>query len=136
MAKQKNPAAMEHIVNSLKSNKNAVYADIKAAADKKGLKIFPVMFGRAKLLLGLVKAAPRGTGRWAKAKAAKAAKSTGMPLPTKRGPGRPRKNPLPASNGVADLSSIIQAVRNTQVDAGRYRAMLERIGSMVSEALG
>ena len=72
----------------------------------------------------------RGLGR---AKAATAA-TAGMPV-VKRGPGRPRKNALPATNGGADFSSTIQAVRNTQVDAGRYRAMLERIGSMVREVL-
>jgi len=132
MAKQKNPAAMAHIVASLEKNRNASYADIKAAADKKGLTIFPVMFGRAKLLLGYVKAAPRGTGKWARAKAAKAA-AAGMPA--KRGPGRPPKH-ASGSNGIAGLDSVLGAVRNSQVELARFRAALQRIGSMVDEALG
>jgi hypothetical protein len=49
-------------------------------------------------------------------------------------PGRPRKYPHPASNGVG-FDSILDAVRSTQADLGRYRAALERIGSMVSEVL-
>jgi hypothetical protein len=161
MAKPKNPAAMDHIVASLKKDKNASYADIKTAADKKGLTIFPVMFGRAKLLLGYVKAAPRGTGRWAQAKAAKAA-AAGMPPPAKRGPGRPRKyplpvatggdstsgaasgaptrspgrprkNPLPTSNGAVD--SLVAAVQQSQDQLGRFRALLESIHSQIGEAL-
>jgi hypothetical protein len=161
MAKPKNPAAMDHIVASLKKNKNASYADIKTAADRKGLTIFPVMFGRAKLLLGYVKAAPRGTGRWAQARAAKAAAAE-MPLPAKRGPGRPRKyplaatggdsisaaesgapmkrgpgrprkNPLPVSTGAVD--SLVSAVQQSQDMLGRFRALLENIHSMIGEAL-
>ena len=49
--------------------------------------------------------------------------------------GRPRKNPLPATNGVAGLDSILHAVRTSQADLGRYRAALERIGSMIGEVL-
>jgi hypothetical protein len=74
MAAQKAPSpALEFLVDSLKRNPKAVYADLKAKADEKKLKVFPVMFGRAKLLLGLVKAAKRGTGKFAQASAAKRA---------------------------------------------------------------
>jgi hypothetical protein len=74
MAAQKAPSpALEFLVDSLKRNPKAVYADLKAKADEKKLKVFPVMFGRAKLLLGLVKAARRGTGKFAQASAAKRA---------------------------------------------------------------
>ena len=61
-AKKQNPA-MDFIVASLKSNRSAKYADIAAAAAKKKLKIYPIMFGRAQALLGIVKSAPRGQGR-------------------------------------------------------------------------
>ena len=49
-------------------------------------------------------------------------------------PGPPRRNPLPASSG-ADFDSLVDAVRNTQADLGRYRTVLERINSMVSQEL-
>src|ERR1051325_11860492 len=73
MAAKKNTEGMAFIVESLKKSKSASYADIKAAADKKGLKVWPIMFGRAQLLLGHVKGAKRGTGKYARATAAKAA---------------------------------------------------------------
>src|SRR5215831_19778573 len=43
--------------------------------------------------------------------------------------GRPRKNAGSAVGGLDGLGSILAAVKNTQTDVGRYRALLERIGS-------
>lgn len=145
MAK-KNVEGFAFLVKALEANKNAVYADVKAAAEKKGLTVFPVMFGRAKLKLGLVK---RGQG---KAKMAAAARAAGNgvrrgpgrprknPLPAmassivRRGPGRPRKNPLPAA-GFGGLDSIVAAVRGSQQDLQRYRGALERIHAIVAGAM-
>ncbi len=76
-ARSKKPTPFDFIVAALKRNPKAVYASIRDRAAKKRLTIYPVMFGRAKLLLGLVKAKPK--------KKAKVAK---------RGPGRPRKSPV------------------------------------------
>lgn len=69
-AKPQSPA-MEFLVSSLKANRKAAYADLKAKADEKKLKVFPIMFGRAQAMLGIVKMAKRGSGKAAKAKAAK-----------------------------------------------------------------
>ena len=61
---------MTFLVAALKANRNASYADLKAKADEKKLKLFPIMFGRAQAMLGIVKSAKRGTGKFAKASAA------------------------------------------------------------------
>jgi len=178
MAAKKNTEGMAFIVDSLKKNKSATYADIKAAAGKKGLTVWPIMFGRAQLLLGHVKGAKRGTGKYAKASAAKAPggstrgrkpdassksgqvrellKSGMAPMDIAKKVGctpalvynvksslsggakklgRPRKSALPATNGVAGLDSVLSAVRNSQVELNRFRAALEQINSMVSDAL-
>jgi hypothetical protein len=137
MAAKKNTEGLAFIVEALKKNKSALYADIKEAASKKGLTIWPVMYGRAQALLGHVKVAKRGEGRFARANAAKAGRVIPAAPPesaVRRGPGRPRKDPLPVGNGVG-LDSILDAVRNTQADLGRYREALERIGSMLDEVL-
>ena len=68
---------MAFLVDQLSKNTKAVYADIKAKADARKLKLFPIMFGRAQALLGIVKSAKRGTGKFAKASAAKAAGKAG-----------------------------------------------------------
>jgi hypothetical protein len=65
---------MDFLVAELKKNKKAPYADIKAKADEKKLSLYPIMFGRAQALLGIVKSAKRGTGKFAKANRAKAGK--------------------------------------------------------------
>ena len=69
-------------------------AEIAAAAQKKGMKVFPIMFGRAKAMLGLVPSAPRGAGKATRKKAAaKAAKAkpAAAAAPTGARRGRPRK---------------------------------------------
>jgi hypothetical protein len=150
MPVKKPSAAMEFIVDSLKRNRGAAYKDIKANADKKRLKVYPIMFGRAQALLGIVKSAPRGQGKFAKAKAAAAAgvvlpkRGPGRPrknplpvfgfAPPKRGPGRPRKNPLPMAD-LSSLDGIISAVKSSQQQRERMRSALQRIQSILADAL-
>ena len=83
MAAQKSQSpSMEFLVTALKANPKAVYGDLKAKADEEKLKVFPIMYGRAQAMLGLVKSAKRGTGKAARATAARAA---GNAAPAKRG---------------------------------------------------
>jgi len=124
-AKKANPG-FEFILASLKKNPKATYKDIAAAAAKKKLKVFPIMFGRAQAMLGIVKPAPRGKGKAAKAKAAKAAG-------VKRGPGRPRKSAMPALDG--SLESIVAAVKSSEQSKERYRGALEKIQAILDDAL-
>lgn len=129
-AKKANPG-FEFIVAALKKNPKATYKDITTAAAKKKLKLFPVMFGRAQAMLGIVKQAARGKGKAAKAKAKARAKA--LPTPVKRGPGRPRKNAAPSIDG--SLESIVSAVKSSEQAKARYRSALEKIHSIISDAL-
>tara|TARA_B100001115_G_scaffold130567_1_gene98422 strand:+ start:315 stop:716 length:402 start_codon:yes stop_codon:yes gene_type:complete len=129
-AKKANPG-FEFIVAALKKNPKATYKDITTAAAKKKLKLFPVMFGRAQAMLGIVKQAARGKGKAAKAKAKARAKA--LPTPAKRGPGRPRKNAAPSIDG--SLESIVSAVKSSEQAKARYRGALEKIHSIISDAL-
>src|SRR5262245_19605989 len=70
MAAKNTTEGFQFLVEELKANKDAVYGELKEKADRKGLTVFPVMFGRAKLMLGLAKkkakaraAAPAREGR-------------------------------------------------------------------------
>ena len=138
-AKKENPA-MDLIVDMLKKNRGTSYAEIKEAAAKKKLDVYPIMFGRAQALLGIVKAKPRGQGKVAKAKAAAAAPAAApapapmFGVPVKRGPGRPRKNPLPAFDG-SSLEGIVATVKGSEAARARYRTALERIGAILTDAL-
>ncbi|MBZ0154185.1 MAG: hypothetical protein K8J09_21885 [Planctomycetes bacterium] len=131
MAAKKSSSAMEFIVESLKSNRDAKYADIQAAAAKKKLKIYPIMFGRAQTLVGIVKAAPRGQGKAARAKAKAAGVAPVAAMP-KRGPGRPPKQ---KSTTFDSLEGIVNAVKSSEQAKNRYRAALERIQAILADAL-
>ena len=64
MAAKKKPdtaKGYEFIISELKKNKKVAYATIKAAADKMGLTVYPIMYGRAQRQLGLVKASKKIT---------------------------------------------------------------------------
>jgi hypothetical protein len=127
MAAKKSNPAMEFLVDTLKSDRNAVYAEVAATAAKKKLKVYPIMWGRAKALLGYVKVAPRGQGKMAKAKA-KAAKAG-----AKRGPGRPPKAKALSFDG--SLAGIVAAVKGSEQERNRYRGALERIQAILADAL-
>ena len=84
-SKKPQSPAMQFLLESLKKDPEAAYADLKAKADGKKLQLFPIMFGRAQAMLGIVKSAKRGTGKFAKARAAKAAQApSAAPAPRGR----------------------------------------------------
>jgi hypothetical protein len=132
-AKKKNPA-MDFIVETLKSNRNAKYSDIAAAAAKKRMKIYPIMFGRAQALLGIVKSSPRGQGKAARAKQKTAKSNASNATPgVKRGPGRPRKVAVAGFDGT--LEGIVSAVKSSEQSRARYRSALEKIQAILADAL-
>src|SRR5687768_18567095 len=93
MAAQKSPSpAMEFLVDSLKKNPKAAYADLKAKADEKGLKLYPIMYGRAQLTLGIAKAG-KGKTKARAAKAAKAASAAKAAPKARAGAGRRGRQP-------------------------------------------
>lgn len=123
MASKKTKPGYDYLVSVLKKTPKAVYADVAAAAKKKGHVVYPIMWGRAKAALGLVKSKPRGS------KAAK--KPTKSRAPGRRGPGRPRKNP--AIEGT--IEGIVAAVKSSERDKARYRSALEKIQAILADAL-
>jgi hypothetical protein len=125
--KKGNPG-MAFIVNALKKNRKASYGDIAAAAAKKRLTIYPIMYGRAQALLGIVKQSPRGQGKLARAKAAAARGGA-----KRRGPGRPPKSASGGFDGT--LQGIVAAVKSSEQSKERYRKALERIEAILAEAL-
>ena len=128
---------MDFLLETLKSNRDAVYKDVAEAAKKKKLDVYPIMWGRAKALLGYVKVAPRGQGKMAKAKATAAAKTAAkIAAPVvKRGPGRPRKNAVAPTTFGNSLDSIVAAVKGSEQARAKYRSALERIHAILADAL-
>jgi hypothetical protein len=112
----------DFIVKRLEKDPQAVYADIRAAAEKAGHTVYPIMFGRAKASLGLVKSKPRGS---------KKTRAAAFPQTARRGPGRPRKAAGPAS-----LEEVVRHLRDQERDVRAMRAALERVRGVVDEVLG
>lgn len=147
-----NPA-MDFLIDFMKRNPKAVYADAAAAAKSARMAIYPIMWGRAQVLLGRVAQKPRGQGKAAKMTAAKTAKAsalapaaataTAMAPIVKRGPGRPpkirpvmvttsgRAVSIPVAN--ADLAQMQQLVDALN---GGGKAMLRYDGNGWSLAVG
>src|SRR4029453_6392495 len=86
-------------MEALKANKGAAYSDLKRKAEEKGLTVYPIMFGRAKAVLGLVKSAKRGKGK----AAAKTVRATTAKATAKRGPGRPKGGGESKSGRIREL---------------------------------
>jgi len=124
MAAKKTNPAMEFIVDSLKKNKHATYAEIAEAAKKRGHTIYPINYGRAKAMLKLVPVAPRGQGRKAAARTGR-----GPGRPPKRGPGRPPRSAAAAAGG--SLDAVITALKEGERERDRFRRALEQIRSIL-----
>lgn len=121
------PEALAFIVAALKADKNVSYKEVKERADKKGLSIFPVMYGRAKALLGMVKVSPRGQGRFAMAKKGIIVPKGGLP--------RPAAKASSSVSGAGGLEGVLAAVKSNEQERLRLRITLERLQAIISEAL-
>lgn len=137
MANKDGNPALDFIRQQLVKNPKVSYGEVAEAATKKGIKIFPIMYGRAKALEGLVKVSPRGEGKIARAKAGVVDGVAAAP----RKRGRPRKYPLPVTGaqsngaGLDGLGGLVEAVKVNAQERERYRNALQQIQSILNGAL-
>src|SRR5688572_15036144 len=107
---------MDVIVAAMKKNRNVTYAEVKAAADMKKLTVYPIMYGRAQLLLGIVK---RKNG----------AKAT-------KGPRVVLRRGRQSTNGSFDgLEGLVASVRNSGRESSELRSALTRIRELCDAVL-
>ncbi|MCC6781463.1 MAG: hypothetical protein IT457_01375 [Planctomycetes bacterium] len=141
MAAKNKSESFDFVVSLLEKNPTISYADVAAAAQKKGFKIYPIVYGRAKAKLGLVPTAPRGTGPTARAakkqKAAAAAAASPAPAAAPAARAAVRKAPAPSSSSSVgtDLEGIIAHVKASETARARYRAALERIRDILEDVI-
>lgn len=121
MAAEKTPS-FEFVTNYLTRHPSAPYADVKAAAEQSGYTIYPIVYGRAQALLGIVKTKARGE--------ASTARSTGRPR------GRPPKAASAEASGSAGgLDSLVTAVRAVEQERDRMRSALLEVRDRIDAAL-
>ena len=134
MAAKVKSESFDFVLTLLEKNPSIAYADVAAAAQKKGFKIFPIVYGRAKAKLGLVPTAPRGTGVAARAR--KKADSAAAAANASR-VARPTAAPRNSSNGRTfdGLESVISHVKNSEAERERFRGALVKIQAILESAL-
>ncbi len=115
--------AMNFITDFLKKNPEAAYGEINKGAEEAGYKIYPIMYGRAKSLLGLI---PEGGSRAHRRKAAR------------RGEGRKLRQGRAgrmSDTAVNELSGFVEKFRDMEDERNRYRAALISVEKILRGAL-
>lgn len=120
---------MQFVVDKLRAAKDASYQDIAEAAKEKGLKLVPIVYGRARAALGLAKKvkvkSKRGPGRPKGSKnKVGSGRGPGRPKGSGRGPGRPPKSSL---NGI---DGVIAHVRGLEREVADLRARMAKIAAV------
>ncbi len=130
MAYDKGKNAFAFVKDYLTKKKDASFAEVAEAAKAAGHKVYPIVYGRAQLLLGHVKAGKkaakktavkRGPGRPPKSAAARA-------MPARRGPGRP---PKAASGDLGGLDGLVAHVRGLERERDQLRATIEKLRGLL-----
>lgn len=123
----KKASAIDFTRAFLKKKPKAEFKEVQAAGKKKGLVIYPIVYGRAKALEGLVKVAPYGSKKKKK----------------KRGPGRPKgsrnkrktTSPHTVATAMDSLESVIAAMRRSNEERERYQRALQKIRDILGQVL-
>ncbi|MAG58307.1 MAG: hypothetical protein CMJ83_18630 [Planctomycetes bacterium] len=122
-AKSSNSPAMAFIMDYLQEHGDTVYAEVKAAAEADGHSIYPIMYGRAKTLLGMITEENRSRRR-----RRKAPKDDGKPA-------RLRQGASGADSTANELSSFLERFRELEEERNRYRAALLSVEKLLRDAL-
>jgi hypothetical protein len=129
--RRKGSPAFDFLVQELRNEPNLVYGVLRDRAEAKGFKIAPIMYGRAKAVLGLVPVKPRGQGGKRGNAAANEAPRT---LKQVDSVAADRFNK--ELENVRNLEQLVNVVRELDAERRRLRDLLERVVTMIDEALG
>jgi hypothetical protein len=129
-SRRRGSAAFDFIVEELRREGGISYAVLREHAAARGFAIAPIMYGRAKAMLGLVPVKPRGSG-----KARKAAAEAG-PLRLKQVDSVAADRFGRQLDEVRNLEQLVAVVKEFDAERRRLREVLERIVTMIDEALG
>lgn len=135
-------SAIEFAKLKLNLNPEATYAEIKAQASFEGIPIFPVVYGRAKALLGLVPTAPYGSKSKARKQAAeesaereRVAAAPEPPVTNGSGSRIERFAATTATEPATGFEAMINDLRTAVQERDRYRAVLEKITGLIQAEL-
>ncbi|MBL8755975.1 MAG: hypothetical protein JNK15_21955 [Planctomycetes bacterium] len=130
--------AFDWLIAELRREPAALFADLKQRATAVGFSIAPIMYGRAKAVLGLVPVRPRGQGgkRVRRAAGNAAAPVPEAPRVLKQVESVAADRFAKQLEDVRNLEQLVAVVKQLDSDRRRLRDLLERIVTMIDEALG
>lgn len=128
--RRKGSPAFDFLVQELRRDGTLNYGTLRASAEAKGFRIAPIMYGRAKAVLGLVPVKARGQG------AKKAAAAAGVPRVLKQVESVAADRFSKQLDEVRNLDQLVSVVKDLDAERRRLRGLLERIVAMIDEALG
>jgi hypothetical protein len=126
-ATKKSTPGFEFLLDALRADENLSYGDANARAKQKGLKIAPIMYGRAKALLGLVPVAARGAG--------KNRKPSTRITPTTRPSTSSEDSFGKQLDSVRSVQDLVQIIKQLDDERQRLRSVLEQIADSIHEVL-
>lgn len=124
--KRPSTPAFEFLVEQLQARPTVSYGELRREAEGRGLKLAPIMYGRAKALLGLVPVRPRGQRKAQKAQAAPKLDRVRADSPEQFA------QQLEAVHGVEDLRAI---ARQLDLERRRLQTALAQIATCVEDAI-
>lgn len=130
--RRKGSPAFDYLLQQLRNEPNILYAALRDRCATQGFTIAPIMYGRAKAVLGLVPVKPRG----------KKAAATALKVPT---PGVPMQLKQVESvaadrfakklDEVRNLEQLVAIVKDLDTERRRLREVIERVVTLLDAAL-
>ena len=127
--KRKGSPAFDFLVQSLREEPTLSYGELQTRSLAKDYKIAPIMYGRAKALLGLVPVAPRGQGKNRKANKL----ATRQTLKQAAASSTDQFGEQLAR--VRNVDDLVQIIKHLDSERRSLRSLLESIASTIDEAL-
>ncbi len=139
MEKTSNSPGMAFIVDYLKTNGDRPYAEIRIAAEGVGHTIYPIMYGRAKALLGMITEDGRVKRKRLRDEAAMATRET-QPFGMTPHEGLHQRTLKTAraslsETSAAQLSVFLERFKEVENERARYRAALLQVEGLLRKAL-
>ncbi|MCG5054833.1 MAG: hypothetical protein KA712_17860 [Myxococcales bacterium] len=119
---------MAFAVAQLEKNPRMAFGDLKAMAEKRGLSVLPIVYGRAKKALGLQRRGGKPGRRVAPGRVALRPQGSASPGRARRG--RPPKSGA-TSPGEGDIGRLMELVQQAEL----HRQALEQIQAIIEGAL-
>ena len=126
--KRKGSPAFDFLVESLRAEPALSYGELQTRSTAKGYKIAPIMYGRAKALLGLVPVAPRGQGKNRKSKLT-------SQQTLKQADAASADQFSQQLSRVRNVDDLVQIIKHLDGERRRLRGLLENIANSIDEAL-